>query len=101
MVNSVKDIKEVILPILINKGVLRAGLFGSYVRGEQNKGSDVDILIELSEDLSLLDVISIKIELEEALNKEVDLVEYETIKPELKDSILNEEVLIYENTKKL
>jgi len=96
MVNSVQEIKEIILPILVNRGVLKAGLFGSYVRNEQKNNSDVDILVELNEDLSLLDVASIKIELEEALHKEVDLVEYETIKPELKENILNEEVLIYE-----
>ncbi len=101
MVNSVNEIKEIVLPILVNKGVLRAGLFGSYVRNEQRENSDVDILVELDKDLSLLDVASIKIELEQALNKEVDLLEYETIKPELKDNILDEEVLIYEKTKKL
>jgi predicted nucleotidyltransferase len=96
MVNSVQEIKEKILPIFEKRGVLKAGLFGSYVRNAQRKNSDVDILVELDDCLSLLDVSSIKIELEEALDKEVDLVEYDTIKPELKESILNEEVLIYE-----
>ena len=96
MLNSIQEIKERILPILEKNRVIKAGIFGSYVRGEQRKNSDVDILVELEDDLSLLDIIRIKIELEKILKRKVDLVEYETIKKELKDTILKEEVLIYE-----
>ncbi len=94
MINSVQNIKEIILPILKKNSVIKAGLFGSFVRGEEKKSSDVDILIELNKDLSLLDVIKIKLELEGALKKKVDLVEYDTIRPELREIILSEEVLI-------
>lgn len=96
MVNSVQEIKKIILPVLKKNNVKKAGLFGSFVRGEQKKDSDVDILVELEEDLSLLDFIGIKLELEKALDKKVDLVEYDSIRFELKDIILDEEVLIYE-----
>ncbi|MCF7910340.1 nucleotidyltransferase family protein [Candidatus Pacearchaeota archaeon] len=101
MTNSVQKIKNMILPVLEKNKVLRAGLFGSFVRGEEKKNSDVDILVELGEELSLLDVIKIKLELEKALAKKVDLVEYNTIRPELREVILNEEVLIYEKGQKL
>ena len=60
----------------------------------KKKRSDVDILVELDSRLSLYDVIGIKLELEKKLKKKVDLVEYETIRPELKETILNEEVSI-------
>ncbi|MCK5624245.1 nucleotidyltransferase domain-containing protein [Candidatus Pacearchaeota archaeon] len=96
MVNSVQEIRKIILPILIKNNVIKAGIFGSYVRGEQKKNSDVDLLVELEKDIDLLDVIRIKIELEKVLKKKVDLVEYETIRSELKNPILKEEVLIYE-----
>ncbi len=91
---DIKEIEEKIRPILKKYKVKRAGFFGSYVRGEEKKKSDVDILVELNEDLSLLDVIGIKLELEKAIKKKVDLVEYETIRPELKKIILKEEILI-------
>ena len=50
--------------------------------------------VELDDDLSLLDVVRINRELEEALGRKVDLVEYETIKPIIKERILSEEVRI-------
>jgi len=96
MLNSIQEVKKIILPILVKNNVIKAGLFGSYVRGEQEVNSDVDILVELEDELDLLDVVRIKIELEKVLKKKVDLVEYETIRAELKEIILKEEVLIYE-----
>ena len=56
--------------------------------------SDIDILVEIKKNISLLDFVGIKLELEEALKKKVDLVEYSTIKPILKEKILKEEVAI-------
>jgi hypothetical protein len=56
--------------------------------------SDIDILVELNRNLSLLDVIGIQQELEDALGRKVDLVEYAAIKPLLKEQILAQEVRI-------
>lgn len=76
-------------------GVARAGLFGSYARGEQKKKSDVDLLVEINDkELSLLGFIKIKHQLEEALKKKVELVEYDVIKPHVKEFALKEEVRI-------
>jgi len=72
-------------------GVSRAGVFGSLVRGEMTEGSDIDILVEIKSDISLLDFIHIKHELEDALGRKVDLVEYDTIKPLLRERILSEQ----------
>jgi len=91
---NIEEIKRKILPILKKNNVKRAGFFGSYARGEQKKKSDVDILVELDNNLSLYDVIGIKIELQKKLKKRVDLVEYNTIRYELKEIILREEVPI-------
>jgi uncharacterized protein len=91
---QIDKIKELILPILRNYGVTKAGIFGSAARGKMTKKSDIDILVEIKEDLSLLDMVGIKIELEEALGRKVDLVEYETIKPLLKESILKDHLAI-------
>jgi len=94
MKSSLEEIKQKIIPILKKNNVKKAGIFGSYARGEQNSKSDVDILVELDKNLSLYDLIGIKLELEKILKKNVDLVEYETIKKELKESILNGEIKI-------
>jgi len=91
---SIEEIKEKITPILHRYGVTRAAFVGSLVRGEVKPDSDVDILVEIKSDMSLLDFIGIKIELEEALKIKVDLVEYETIKPLIREKILSEQVVI-------
>jgi len=90
----INAIEKKVKPILKENGVKRAGIFGSYVRGEQNKDSDVDILVEISDEFSLLFLVSLKRTLSDALKKNVDLVEYSTILPELKKQILDEEVKI-------
>jgi len=91
---SIREIEQKILPILQCHGVKRAGLFGSCVRGEVKEDSDIDILVEIEEDISLLDFVGIKLELEEALGRKVDLVEYNTIKPLLRKRILDEQVVL-------
>ena len=91
---NIEEIKGKILPILKKYGVTRAGIFGSVVRGEAREDSDIDILVEIESRMSLLDFVGLKLELEEALGKPVDLGEYSEIKPIIKEQILEEEVPI-------
>ena len=91
---SIQEIKEKITPILQRYGVTKAAIFGSLAKGEATTSSDVDILVEIKNDMSLLDFIGVKIELEEALKMKVDLVEYDTIKPIIKERILAEQEVI-------
>ena len=89
---KIDEIKRKILPILKRYNVKRAGIFGSIARGEENEESDIDILVEIEGRMSLLDFAGLKIELEEALGKRVDLGEYSTIRPIIKEQILSEEI---------
>jgi hypothetical protein len=91
---NVSEIKTQIMPILKKYGVKRASIFGSAVRREMKEGGDIDILVEIDEDISLLDFVALKLELEETLGRKVDLVEYDTIKPRLREQILKEQVVI-------
>jgi predicted nucleotidyltransferase len=91
---NIEEIKGKILPILKKYGVTRAGVLGSVVRGEAREESDIDILVEIESRMSLLDFVGLKLELEEALGKPVDLGEYSEIKPIIKEQILEEEVPI-------
>lgn len=91
---NIEEIKQKILPILRHYEVNKVGLFGSCLRGRMKKDSDIDILVEIKKDISLLDFVGLKQEIEEALKCKVDLVEYSTIKPLLKERILKEQVVI-------
>ena len=91
---EIERIKEKILPILKEHKVTKAGIFGSYARCEQKKKSDVDILVEVNNNMGLLEFISLKMIIEKAIRKKIDLVEYNTIRKELKEKILNDEIPI-------
>ncbi|MCK4420957.1 nucleotidyltransferase family protein [candidate division WOR-3 bacterium] len=72
------------------------GIFGSFVRGEQRKKSDIDILVEFDEENipDLLKFIEIERYLEKMLNRKVDLVREGGIRPELKTIILKEVIYL-------
>lgn len=89
------DIKSLVVPVLKKHNITKAGVFGSYAKGRASETSDIDLLVELTYPFSLLDFVGVKLELEEILGKNVDLVEYQAIKPIIRDSILNSEIRIY------
>ena len=92
---EIEKIKSMITKILKKNKVIKAGIFGSYSRGEQNKNSDIDIVVEINDkNMSLIGFIRLKLRLEEALGKKVDLVEYSAIKSLIKDNILKEAIRI-------
>jgi len=88
-------IQRQVLPVLRRHDVRKAGLFGSRVRGNAREGSDVDLLVEMSPGKSLLDVVELKLELEDQLGVPVDVVEYAGLKASLRDQILAEELRLY------
>lgn len=65
-------------------------IFGSYVRAEQNKKSDLDLLITFSKPYNLWELIDVKEFLTKKMHIQVDLVPKDSIKPMLKDRILQE-----------
>ncbi len=70
-------------------GVRRIGLFGSYIRSEQKKESDIDVLVEFEKGRKTFDnYMELKFFLEDLFNCKVDLVILESIKPDLKPYIL-------------
>ena len=89
---SVNELRSKIVPLLKSRGATRVGLFGSAARGQMKPTSDVDILVEIGNDISLLDFVGIKQELEKKLRRRVDLVEYKALKPRLTRQILQEEI---------
>lgn len=76
--------------------VLKAYLFGSVVRNQQTKESDIDILVELDHSKRIgLKFIQMKLDLEKLLQKKVDLVSAKGLSPFIKPDIEKEKQLIY------
>ena len=70
------------------------GLFGSFVRGEQTKKSDLDVLVEFNKTPDLFKFLELEGDLEDYLKLKVDLVRKKAIRKELRSQILNEVVPI-------
>ena len=81
------------LPTLTTRyRVQTLGVFGSYVRQEQQPGSDIDVLVTFEEPPSLLQFIELENELTDRLGIKVDLVMRDALKPTIGRRILNEVV---------
>jgi len=90
-----RQFKKIVVPILKRNYVVKAGIFGSFARGEAKRKSDIDILIKVkAKKFSLLDLVGLELELEKILGRDVDLLTYKGINPLLKERILKEEVRI-------
>ena len=66
------------------------GVFGSYIWGEQNPGSDLDVLVEFSKTPTIFKFINLENYLSDALGVKVDLVMKDALKPNIGKHILNE-----------
>lgn len=94
-INEINEILKAHKEELYQKySVVEIGVFGSIVRGEQKRRSDIDILVEFEKIPDLLKFINLERYLSRLLKKKVDLVSKKAIRPELKDIILSEVVYI-------
>jgi predicted nucleotidyltransferase len=70
------------------------GIFGSYVRGEQREDSDLDVLVDLGEGMTLIDLVRLQLAIGEALGLKVDLAVKDALKPRIERRILAEAVML-------
>jgi len=91
---SLMKIKPRIVRIIKNRGIKKAGIFGSYARGEQKSSSDIDILIQPTKEMGFFDIIRLEEDLKKRLKKKIDLLTYASIHKLLKERILQEEIRI-------
>lgn len=96
-----KNLKEIEDLIKANKPILKEkfhvkdiGVFGSYVRGEQDEKSDVDILVEFGKRVGFFKFLELEEYLQDLLKLKVDLVSKKALKPRIGQNILREVVLI-------
>ncbi len=74
--------------------VKEIGIFGSYVRGEQKKKSDIDILVSFQKPVGMFTFIDLENYLSRLLDAKVDLVSKKALKPRIGARILNEAVFV-------
>jgi predicted nucleotidyltransferase len=89
-----KELFEKISSFLEKEGAMKIAVFGSYARGEEKPESDIDILVDFSENKSLFTLVRIERELSEFLGIKVDLLTEESISPYLIDGIKREAKVI-------
>ena len=75
-------------------GIAVIGLFGSYVRGEQGQGSDLDLLVDYQRPVSLLELVGAELYLSDVLGVKVDLVPRRAVREELREAIFDEAVAL-------
>jgi len=90
--NLLNNYKEHINKIAFKHGVRSIRVFGSFARGEETVDSDIDLLVELEPKRSLLDIISMKYEIEDLTGRKVDVVTAKGISPYLVEQITKEAV---------
>jgi predicted nucleotidyltransferase len=79
-----------------NKLIEKVFLFGSFSRNEETKTSDLDLLVDMNQTVNLMKFIKLKQELEDKVNRKVDLMTRESISPYILPMIAKDFVLIYE-----
>jgi len=83
-----------IVDLARSHGARSVSVFGSLARGEDDAESDIDLLIELDTDRSLLDIVAMKLDIEDLTGRKVYIVTRKGMSPYLADKIFEEAVLL-------
>ncbi|MCM1500609.1 MAG: nucleotidyltransferase domain-containing protein [Clostridium sp.] len=89
-------IKSAVVPIAEKYQIEKVYLFGSYARGDYNEESDIDLRIDKGNLRGMFALCGFYSEVEEALQKSVDILTTGSLEPEFLQKIQKDEVLIYE-----
>lgn len=94
---TVEQIKKTVIPLAEAHGVNKVFLFGSYARGSATEESDVDLEVDtVGNPIGLFALSGLKLEIQNQLHKNVDLITTGGLKDDIKKEIHKERVLIYE-----
>ena len=91
---TINDILEILRQnkVFLEKNfkVTRIGVFGSYAKGLQHSESDIDIIVQIERPMSFFKFLKLQEYLTELLGRKVDLLTFSSLKPYIKDKILQE-----------
>jgi len=91
-IESLRRKRAEIISIAKRNGGRKVRIFGSFARGDSGMDSDVDFLIELEPGRSLLDIIAIKQNLEDLLQRKVDVVTESAVSPYIRKEIMRQAI---------
>ena len=94
---TIQDIKQKTTPLFEEYGITYAALFGSYARGQDNKTSDIDLLIRLGKPMGMFTYMKFINGLESSLGKKVDIVTEKSLNKFVKPYITPDLTTLYEN----
>ena len=93
--SELEKIKEKIKPVAKKYNLAYVWIFGSYAKKKQKKDSDVDIIVRTEDVIGGFKIVEVKFALEEALEKQVDIITTGSIKGSLLENENLEEDLVY------
>ena len=91
-----KKLQKEIVEFLKQKGATKIELFGSYARGEEKENSDIDLIVDFDNKYGLMSFVAIKLDLEEKLHREIDLLTKESISPYILPYIEKDKRVLFE-----
>lgn len=91
---EISNISSRLIPILKRNNVKRASLFGSFARGENREGSDIDIMVEYGAGTTLFKAAKLKMDLEDELGCKIDLISHNDLHPRIKRHVLKDQITI-------
>ncbi|QJB28394.1 nucleotidyltransferase family protein [Limnospira fusiformis] len=84
--------RDEILAVAQQHGAFNVRIFGSVARGEEQEDSDIDFLVEMNSNCSLLDRIALIQDLEDLLNRKVDVTTVKGLRDYLRERIINQAI---------
>ncbi len=95
---TLQEVKSILIdqkPIIRQRfKVKEIGIFGSFVRGEQNETSDLDLLIDFEEPIGLIRYVGLQNYLSDKIGERVDLITKSGLKPRISGHILKEVIYV-------
>jgi hypothetical protein len=89
-----EDYKKILLPVLNRYLVKRAAIFGSFAKDNAKNDSDLDLLIEPEAGFTIFKMLQLEEEIAALIDRKVDIVEYQALKPSIRNEVLASSVNI-------
>ena len=90
----VEQHRDVIRALVAEHHATSPRIFGSVARGDDEPGSDVDLLVDFTDEASLLDEVGLRLALTDLLQVSVDVVAADTLKGQVRERVLREAVAV-------
>jgi hypothetical protein len=94
MIPTIPEIRAVVAEPMARRGVVRAAVFGSIARGDAGADSDIDFLVEFERGRTLIDLAGLRLDLCEALGRDVDVATPGSLHPRIRDRVNAELVAV-------